>query len=79
MVVDDFNIAGIAVIPDKAQTKLIVESDAVLSHTISAQGFEPIARWRAQKIECCGAVELLQLALRDGVDIDEPLHPLSAK
>jgi len=40
MVVHDFNVQGVAIHPDEADSPLIVDPDAVLSYSVSLQRFE---------------------------------------
>jgi len=44
MIINDLDIKGIIITPDKAHAPLIVHSNAMLSLAIMAQCFEPIAR-----------------------------------
>src|SRR5260221_9929742 len=44
VVIGDFDLAGIAVIPFKSDSPLVVDSDAVLFFTISVQTFQPVPR-----------------------------------
>jgi hypothetical protein len=46
VIVDHFNVMNISILPFKADSPLIVDSNAELSGMISLQRFEPIA-WRA--------------------------------
>jgi hypothetical protein len=43
MIVDDFDIVRVAVLPAKTNPPLIVDPDAVLTLAIPFQGFEPIS------------------------------------
>ncbi len=44
MIVNNFNIVGIAITPDKAQAPLVVNPYAMLASPIARQRFQPIAR-----------------------------------
>jgi hypothetical protein len=48
MIVDDLNVSGIAILPHKAHTPLVVYSNAMLAVAIAAQLFEPVARTRRE-------------------------------
>jgi len=50
MIIDDLDIKGMAILPSKADTPLIVDADAVLSSPVTAQFFETIAGWSQQII-----------------------------
>ena len=45
MVIDDFDVMDIGVMPCKTNTPLCIYYNAVLSFAISMQGFEMIAWW----------------------------------
>jgi hypothetical protein len=55
MVIDNFNIKNITVQPAKTNTPLIVDANAVLSRSVTRQGFKSIARRTTQKRKsrCC--------------------------
>jgi hypothetical protein len=44
VVVDDFNVVGVAVNPAETDAPLIVDADAVLAFALALQGFQPIGR-----------------------------------
>jgi len=46
MVVRDFNLLCITFTPDEADAPLIVDADAMLAFTVSAQRFQVIPGWR---------------------------------
>jgi len=63
MVIDNLDIGGAAIRPDKAHTPLIVNANAVLTGAIPFQGFQSIA-WRGtQKLQRLRGSQLRQLAL----------------
>ena len=43
MVVDDFNVIGIAITPAEADSPLVIYSDAVLPLSVACQTFQTIA------------------------------------
>jgi hypothetical protein len=51
VVVRDFDVVGIAVLPSEANAILIVHPDAVLPRTVAAQPLETIAWWYPQFTE----------------------------
>jgi hypothetical protein len=55
VVVDNPDLAAIAVFPDKTDPPLIVDADAVLPLAISLQGFQAIG-WRMRKSSRCCAL-----------------------
>ena len=48
MIVCDFYLHGALVYPDKADTPLVVDADAVLACPISSQCFQPVRGWYHQ-------------------------------
>ena len=48
MVVHDFNVYGITIHPDKTDAPLVVDSNTVLSYTISPQYLQSVCRWHSQ-------------------------------
>lgn len=69
MIVDDFDIKGVAVFPAEADAPLVIDPDTPLAGAVAGELFEPVAGWHAEEVEGGGAVELLQLALGDPLDI----------
>jgi len=72
VVIDDLHVAGISVVPDKANAVLVVDSDAMLAASIASEGLEPVTGEGCQITELAGGVQLLQLPLGDTGD---PLQP----
>jgi hypothetical protein len=72
MVVDDLDMACVAIDPDETQAPLTVESNAVLIRSVSTQSFQAVTRRHAQKLQRRGCMQLLQLANGDGCDVGEP-------
>jgi hypothetical protein len=58
VVIGDLYIISVAISPDKADSVLIVDANAVLAFTISRQGFEVIAREDRQIVQLTRAVQL---------------------
>ena len=50
MIVYNFHLLGIASIPDKNNTPLLINSDAVIILIIAFQFFQPVARRHSQII-----------------------------
>jgi len=68
MIIDDLNLFRSAAFPHKAYPPPIVDSDAVLSFSVSVQD-QPIAG-RSRKIaELLGIVYLTQFSLSDALNI----------
>jgi len=48
VIVDNLDIVRVSVLPSKADAPLVVDANAVLTLSVAAQGFEPVARGGAQ-------------------------------
>jgi hypothetical protein len=62
VVIDDFDGVGAALAPHETQAPLIVDTDAVLSFPVSAQGLKAIPGWNPQVIQSVSRVQHFQLA-----------------
>ena len=68
MVVNDLNPFWTSVAPPEADTPLIIDSDTVLSCSITAQMLEPVTRRNPKILETTRGVNLPQLAQRNASD-----------
>jgi len=68
VVVNDLNPFWTSVAPPEADTPLIIDSDTVLSCSITAQMLEPVARRNPKILETTRGVNLPQLAQRNASD-----------
>jgi uncharacterized protein YcnI len=59
MVINNFNLLGMAIDPNKANAPLVVDADAVLPSTVAAQSFQPVAGWYTQKVKTRRGMYLL--------------------
>jgi hypothetical protein len=57
--------------PTKADSELLVDTDAILTFAIAFQQFQPIPGRRTQEIQCFGGVELGELSRSDLRDTGE--------
>jgi hypothetical protein len=57
VIIDDFDVDRASMGPDKTNSILIVYSNGVLPGSITAQGFEPIARRDAELVEIDNRIE----------------------
>ena len=69
MVIDDFNVMSVALMPFKANTPPVVDPNAVLPLTISAQGLQPVGRWEAKIVQVKSGMKHDQLPFRLPLDI----------
>lgn len=69
MVIDDFHIMGVAVVPDKTDSPLPVNADAVHARPVPGKGFKMIS-WRdTQILQGFGVVQNFQFAHGGAVQI----------
>ena len=62
MIVDDLDAGALSVSPDKADTPLIVDPNAVLTGSLTSQHFQTIGRRYAQIVQALGGIQHSQLA-----------------
>src|ERR1039458_6896039 len=62
-----FHVKGVSVPPEKAHAVLIVDSNAVLSHAVSAKRFQMISRGHLQVVECYRRIQNRQLLRTHGL------------
>src|SRR5699024_3006764 len=62
VVIDDFNIEGITIMPAETNAKLIVDANAVLASTVAFERLQPMARRNTRKVVCRRRVQLHQFA-----------------
>jgi hypothetical protein len=79
VVVHDLDFVSIAIAPNEAQAPLAIDTYAVLSRAISAQGFQTVAWWAAQKLKGYGGVKLRQFALRNALESGKVLRALAGE
>jgi hypothetical protein len=77
MVVGDFDVARIAVVPFETEAVLIVDANAVLARAITLQGFEAVAGRDSQFIECGGGGEEVEFVGGSVFDFHGKLVTLS--
>jgi hypothetical protein len=64
VVVNDLDLLWPGVRPDKAESELVVDADAVLAMAVPPERLQAIARWDLQIVEASGGVEDGELAGR---------------
>ena len=80
MVVRNLNIVGVASYPPEADPPLIVDPDAVLPGSLSAQLLQAIPGRHAEVVQADRRVELPQLAQRHALNVRAQLtHRLAVK
>lgn len=61
MVIDNFNMIGVSLIPDETDSPLIIYTDAVASLSVAPERFKMIRRRDAQIIQRSGIIDHPQL------------------
>lgn len=74
MIVHDLDVGWTGGRPAKANSKLIVHADAMLSGAVTCQGFQTIARRNSKILEKRRDLQLPKLAPRGGLHIHEPTN-----
>ncbi len=64
MIIHNLNLKGTAGMPHETDTVLIVDPNAVLPRPVSAQGLEPVSRWRPKVVELDGRIQNGELLKR---------------
>lgn len=67
MIVHDLNVMGVSIIPNKANTPLVVYLDTVLPLPIPSEWLRVIPRRRCQIAQLCGSINLAQLSQCDAL------------
>ena len=78
MVIHHLNVFGIGACPAKADAKLIVHTDAVLTGPAALQGFETVAGRNAEVVDPACDLQLPQLAPRYVFNLLKALNPVPA-
>jgi len=79
VVINDFDFIGMPLAPGKANAPLIVDTDAVLTVTITLKLLKPIARQGRKCAQIGGSVEHIQFSQRLPLDGPEALYYFPAE
>jgi hypothetical protein len=80
VVIHDFYIVRIAVNPSETDAPLVIDTDTVLTFTVAAQSFKPVAWWCKQVLKRLGRVNVIQLAPRRSLErLETPDKPVVKK
>jgi len=79
MVIDDFNVARIAVLPAETDSPLLIDSNTVLTTPISGESFQAIARRDPQISKCIRRVQDQKLSQSHTLNSTESLRISSLK
>jgi hypothetical protein len=75
VIVDDFNVFGIATPPIKTNSVLIVDPNAMLPLPISAKTLKPVPGRRREFLKIADPVQLIQFPARHGPQIARAYFP----
>ena len=62
MVAHDLNVSRTNISPHTTDSPLSIDANTVPTFAVALQGFKTVARWRAQKRQSLGGVQLSRLA-----------------
>lgn len=79
VVVHDFDLIGAIGVPDKADTPLVIDADAVLSFAVPLERFQMVAGGNPQACQFRGRLQLQKLAPRHAFDVLESGNRLAMK
>jgi hypothetical protein len=57
MIIDDFDVEGVAVMPFKADTPLLVYADGILPLPVTAKSVKPVSRIQHQSLQAWGSMQ----------------------
>ena len=77
MIIDDPYIFGASFGPAKADAKLVVDADAVLTRTVAFKRPQSVPGWYTQVVESARDLQLTKLAPGDLLDLLESFDPTS--
>jgi hypothetical protein len=69
MIIHDFNIEGVSVIPFEADPPPVIDPQTVLPLSFPVQGFKPISRWHSKVTQRLRTIEHSQFSESRPVDI----------
>ena len=73
VIVHDLDVLRALRRPDETEAKLIVDANAVLTHSVRGQRLQPIAGRYSKKVQRRSRVQLHQFAPRDRLDVGKSL------
>ena len=77
VVVGDFDLVGIPVLPRKTHPVLFIDPNAIVACSVAHQSFQTVARWHRQLVKISYAVELGQLSTGYGPQLNRTGSPSS--
>jgi hypothetical protein len=77
MVIHDFDRIRSIVFPDKTNSPLVIDSNAVLALAVTTQAFQPVTRQPGQVSQTGGLIQPVQAAFRLCLDTVESSYPMA--
>jgi hypothetical protein len=69
MIIHDFHVPGVAIVPAKADSPLVVHANAVLAQPVVLERLKTISRRRPEFVQRPGGIEDEQLASCNPLDL----------
>lgn len=69
MIIGNFHVVCVPILPDEAHAELIIDPDSMLASPFPLQGMQPVSGWNFQIIELSSCVQHLQLSPSHGTKI----------
>jgi hypothetical protein len=66
MVIDNFDLVGISILPFETNPELLVSPDAVLTFSVTAKALQAVTGWNRKLSDFSDTIDLIQLALGNG-------------
>jgi hypothetical protein len=63
VVIDNFDLVGISILPFETDPELLVYPEAVLTFSVTAKTFQTITRWDGKRADFSDTMDLVQLTL----------------
>jgi hypothetical protein len=68
MVVADFHVMGVLSLPSKADAPLVIDTDRVLSSSVSSERLQPITGWHSKIVQRARSIQLHELPQGNAFD-----------
>lgn len=69
MIIHDFNVVRVPILPPKTEAPLLIDPDAVLSMAVAPQSIEPVAGWHTQVIQVHDGIQHPQFTHGGPLDV----------
>jgi hypothetical protein len=79
MIIDNLDVFGVTCAPDKTETPLIVDTNAVLTGAVALERLKAIAWWNLQVVNRGCRIKNFQLSARDLFNVSKTLYALAPK